>query len=93
LYCVTKYGAADWRRRPLVLTADWGFLTLDWPDCRASATGVRREKAALSSGCNPRQPLQPEATGAVMEVGGKALDDVSDDLVTVANTFTPGVHA
>jgi hypothetical protein len=33
-----------------------------------SAPGVRREKAALSSGVSPtRQPLQPEATGAVME--------------------------
>jgi len=31
-----------------------------------SELGVRREKAALSSGC--RQPLQPEATGAVMKV-------------------------
>ena len=31
--------------------------------------GVRREKAALSSGASPtRQPLQPEATGAAMEV-------------------------
>src|SRR5882724_10472588 len=34
-----------------------------------SVSGVRREKAALSSGCKPtRQPLQPEAIGAVMEV-------------------------
>ena len=34
-----------------------------------SEVGVRREKAALSSGCKPaRQPLQPEATGAAMEV-------------------------
>jgi hypothetical protein len=34
-----------------------------------SALGVRRDKAALSSGCDPpRQPLQPEAIGAVMEV-------------------------
>ena len=33
-----------------------------------SASGVRRDKAALSSGANPtRQPLQPEAIGAVME--------------------------
>ena len=33
-----------------------------------SASGVRRDKAALSSGCkSPPQPLQPEATGAVME--------------------------
>jgi hypothetical protein len=32
-----------------------------------SALGVRRDKAALSSGCKPtRQPLQPEAIGAVM---------------------------
>jgi hypothetical protein len=30
---------------------------------------VRREKAALSSGASPtRRTLQPEATGAVMEV-------------------------
>src|SRR5450756_2490988 len=36
---------------------------------RMSAIGVRREKAALSSGCKPtRQPLQPEAIGAVTEV-------------------------
>ena len=34
-----------------------------------SASLVRREKAALSSGCKTtRQPLQPEAIGAVMEV-------------------------
>jgi hypothetical protein len=34
-----------------------------------SGSGVRRAKAALSSGCKPtRQSLQPEATGAVMEV-------------------------
>jgi hypothetical protein len=31
-----------------------------------SELGVRRAKAALSSGCI-RQPLQPEAIGAVME--------------------------
>ncbi len=32
--------------------------------------GVRRDKAALSSGCkaHPATPLQPEATGAGMEV-------------------------
>jgi hypothetical protein len=32
--------------------------------------GVRREKAALSSGCeaHPAKSLQPEAIGAVMEV-------------------------
>ena len=36
---------------------------------RMSVIGVRREKAALSSGCSPtRQPLQPEAIGAVTEV-------------------------
>jgi hypothetical protein len=35
---------------------------------RMSALGVRREKAALSSGCKPtRRRLQPEATGAAME--------------------------
>src|SRR5438105_11145137 len=34
-----------------------------------SVSDVRRGKAALSSGCkSTRQPLQPEATGAVMEV-------------------------
>ena len=34
-----------------------------------SALGVRRDKAALSSGCKPHPvTLQPEATGAVMEV-------------------------
>jgi hypothetical protein len=34
-----------------------------------SAWGVRRAKAALSSGCKSHPaPLQPEATGAVMEV-------------------------
>ena len=34
-----------------------------------AASRVRREKAALSSGCEPtRRTLQPEATGAVMEV-------------------------
>ena len=34
-----------------------------------SEMGVRRDKAALSSGCkSTRQPLQPEATGAAMEV-------------------------
>jgi hypothetical protein len=36
---------------------------------RTSGSGVRRDKAALSSGARPtRQPLQPEAIGAVMEV-------------------------
>ena len=34
-----------------------------------SASGVRRDKAALSSGCKAHPAtLQPEATGAVMEV-------------------------
>jgi hypothetical protein len=35
-----------------------------------TASGVRREKAALSSGCkaHPAISLQPEAIGAVMEV-------------------------
>ena len=35
-----------------------------------SALRVRRDKAALSSGCKPHpaRSLQPEATGAVMEV-------------------------
>ena len=34
-----------------------------------SVFGVRREKAALSSGCeSTRQSLLPEATGAAMEV-------------------------
>jgi hypothetical protein len=35
-----------------------------------TAIGVRRVKAALSSGCksHPANSLQPEATGAVMEV-------------------------
>jgi hypothetical protein len=49
-----------------------------------SAVGVRREKAALSSGCKPRQPLQPEATGAVMEVTKwlKPSDSVSRYTVT-----------
>jgi hypothetical protein len=32
-----------------------------------SEMGVRRDKAALSSGCEPH-PAQPEAIGAVMEV-------------------------
>jgi predicted transcriptional regulator len=34
-----------------------------------AAIGVRRDKAALSSGCksHPANALQPEATGAVME--------------------------
>ena len=37
---------------------------------RTTAMGVRRDKAALSSGCesHPARSLQPEATGAVMEV-------------------------
>ena len=37
---------------------------------RKSASGVRRAKAALSSGCksHPANSLQPEAIGAVMEV-------------------------
>jgi hypothetical protein len=41
------------------------FLSL-----RMTASRVRREKAARSSGCaSPtRQTLQPEATGAAMEV-------------------------
>ena len=39
------------------------------PILQMSLMGVRREKAALSSGCeSTRQPLQPEATGAGMEV-------------------------
>jgi len=35
-----------------------------------TASRVRRDKAALSSGCEPHpaRSLQPEATGAVMEV-------------------------
>src|SRR5437762_10252117 len=33
-----------------------------------SAKGVRRAKAALSSGCKPHSATQPEAIGAVMEV-------------------------
>ncbi len=35
-----------------------------------AVVGVRREKAALSSGCeaHPAKSLQPEAIGAVMEV-------------------------
>ena len=35
-----------------------------------TASRVRRDKAALSSGCKPHpaRSLQPEATGAVMEV-------------------------
>ena len=35
-----------------------------------TAPTVRRDKAALSSGCksHPAKSLQPEATGAVMEV-------------------------
>ena len=34
--------------------------------CKESGTGVRRAKAALSSGCKPHpaKSLQPEATGA-----------------------------
>ena len=40
----------------------------DWRG-RMSAQGVRRDKAALSSGCKPPgDSLQPEAIGAVMEV-------------------------
>jgi hypothetical protein len=37
---------------------------------RTAGIGVRREKAALSSGCkaHPAISLQPEAIGAVMEV-------------------------
>src|ERR1700729_477331 len=37
---------------------------------RTAGFGVRREKAALSSGCeaHPAKSLQPEAIGAVMEV-------------------------
>jgi len=40
-----------------------------WPaNRRTSATGVRRAKAALSSGCKAHPAtLQPEATGAAME--------------------------
>jgi hypothetical protein len=43
------------------------------PDVQSLATmsgsRVRREKAALSSGCEPHPAIaQPEATGAVMEV-------------------------
>ena len=50
-----------------------------------STYGVRRDKAALSSGCNPtRQTLQPEATGAVTEVTKwlKPSDSVSRYTVT-----------
>ena len=49
------------------------------------ATPVRRDKAALSSGCDPtRQTLQPEATGAAMEVTKwlKPSDSVSRNTVT-----------
>ena len=39
------------------------------PRSATTALRVRRDKAALSSGgAPPGQPLQPEATGAVMEV-------------------------
>jgi hypothetical protein len=40
------------------------------PRLSESGSGVRRDKAALSSGCksHPATALQPEATGAAMEV-------------------------
>ena len=39
------------------------------PRSAMTASRGRRDKAALSSGCEPtRRTLQPEATGAVMEV-------------------------
>ena len=42
-----------------------------WGGYGMAASGVRRAKAALCSGCKPhRQPLQPEAIKAVVEVGG-----------------------
>ena len=52
-------------RRPLYLQ-----LRSMVPQIRTSAFGVRRAKAALSSGCKPHpaNSLPPEATGAVMEV-------------------------
>jgi hypothetical protein len=50
-----------------------------------SALSVRRDKAALSSGCKSHPAtLQPEATGAVMEVTKwlKPSDSVSRYTVT-----------
>jgi hypothetical protein len=45
-------------------------LRRSWPPLASSAIRVRRDKAALSSGCKPHPArlLQSEATGAVMEV-------------------------
>jgi len=54
-------------------------------DGRMSVNGVRRDKAALSSGWQAHPaPLQPEATGAVMEVTKwlKPSDSVSRYTVT-----------
>ena len=52
---------------------------------RMTVEGVRRDKAALSSGCkaHPARSLQPEATGAGMEVT-KCLkpSDSGHELVT-----------
>jgi hypothetical protein len=51
--------------RPYAESADYEARS-----ARTAAVGVRREKAALSSGCkaHPAISLQPEAIGAVMEV-------------------------
>jgi len=61
------FAAKTWRKAGLSLPQPISTIFgLQW---RKSAQGVRREKAALSSGCeSTRQPLQPEATGAGMEV-------------------------
>ncbi len=53
--------------------------------CRTAGIGVRRGKAALSSGCeaHPAISLQPEAIGAVMEVTKWLKPSISGhDLVT-----------
>jgi hypothetical protein len=64
-------------RRPRVVAVEIELM---------SACGVRRDKAALSAGCKPHpaRPLQPEATGAAMEVAKwlKPSDSVSRYAVT-----------
>jgi|HubBroStandDraft_6_1064221.scaffolds.fasta_scaffold2254030_1 hypothetical protein len=56
-------------RGQLSLPACDGWHTAQPRPQQKSALGVRRDNAALSSGCKPHPvTLQPEATGAVMEV-------------------------
>ena len=61
-----------------------------WSRPVMSASRVRREKAALSSGCEPtRRTLQPEATGAVMEATKAPPDERAVNRYAQPNATAP----